>query len=86
MNPINPHRDVDNFLEARQRIITLDGNGDVTRFVYNNDDRSPVYLQPEQADRHYAAIRALLHEVQSPINQHTFRLSPGALRASQANS
>jgi len=71
------HRDVDNFLEARQRIITLDPNGEVTRFVYNNDDRSPVYLPPEQADRHYAAIRALLREVQSPANQHTFRLSPG---------
>lgn len=78
--PITFHYwDVDNFLEARQRIITLDPNGEVTRFVYNNDDRSPVYLPPEQADRHYAAIRALLREVQSPANQHTFRLSPGRM-------
>jgi hypothetical protein len=68
---------VDNFLEARQKVITLDGNGDVTRFIYNNDDRSPVYLQPDQADRHYAAIRALLSEIQNPANQHSVQPAPG---------
>lgn len=58
-------------------MITLNASGEVARFVYNNDDRSPIYMPPQEAERHYAAIHALLREIQSAANQHMFRLSPG---------
>jgi trimethyllysine dioxygenase len=76
--PITFHyRDPSNFLEARQKVITLDDDENVMRFIYNNDDRSPTYFTPQEADRHYSAIRALLREIRSPSNHHMIKLSPG---------
>jgi len=58
-------------------VITLDDDENVMRFIYNNDDRSPTYFTPQEADRHYSAIRALLREIRSPSNHHMIKLSPG---------
>ena len=60
-------------------VFTLTPEGKYLKFVFNNNDRTPSYVPPEQERFHFDSISILLQLLNDPINQLNFRLSPNQL-------
>lgn len=60
-------------------VFTLTPEGKYLKFVFNNNDRTPSYVPPEQERFHFDSITVLLKLLNDTNNQLNFRLSPNQL-------
>jgi alpha-ketoglutarate-dependent taurine dioxygenase len=80
--PITFHyKDASNSLQQTRPIIQLDEYGEMKRFIYNNDDRSAVYMPPDKAQQYYEALFVMMQQLYSPKNEFRVKLKPGMLLA-----
>jgi len=66
-------------LRARQPVITVDADGQVTDIHFNNRSKAPLDAPLEQIELWYRAYRAFARLLADPANALVIRLAPGDL-------
>jgi trimethyllysine dioxygenase len=64
---------------ARRPLFRVDESGELVQVSYNNLDRAPFVLDPEQQLAFYRALTAFDRLCNDPTLQHRRRLLPGSV-------
>lgn len=54
-------------------------NGELVQVSYNNHDRAPLWLPPEEMDELYRSLGVFDDGLRAPVNQFEFGLRPGSM-------
>ncbi len=66
-------------LAAGRPLFRLNGRGELTQVSYNNHDRAPFLLSPEESRRFYRALGTFARLAAAPSLQYRRRLLPGSV-------